>query len=545
MSRKDNLFNQVPIQKVNRSMFDLSHEVNMTGEFGKLHPCLCMEVMPGDSITDQMTAMVRLAPMLAPPFHRIDVTTHFFFVPYRLLSDHWETFITGGRTGLSEVVLPYVTPAAIFAESSSEGTMDEGSLWNNLGLPPVLEDPTLWSNQVISVLPFRAYAKIWSDYYRDPNLQDELDLDLELQGDVTVQSIAAGLLVQRDRGWQKDYFTAALPWAQRGAEVLLPLAGTVDVTYLPISSIIRSDTNVPLETDSFLGTDDNVGAPGLRGNKLAAGDLGIGSRVENIDNLEMDATTTINDFRRALAIQRWLENNARGGGRYIEQLEAHFNVRVPDFRLQRAEYLGGGKQPVQMSEVVATAQTEGAIDTPLGDMAGHGLSVGKTNRFSYRCPEHGVIIGIINVQPVSKYWQGIPKMWTKTNKFEFGWPELAHLGEQEILSKEVFFSFDFADTAENEQLFGYIPRYSEYKFMQDRVAGDFLTTLGFWTLVRNFTERPVLDAFFTTMSNDNGKEQSFDRIFAVQDGTPYLWFQLFHRISAMRPLPYFGVPKII
>lgn len=541
MNRKNNLFTSVPQNKVSRNLFDLSHEVKMSGKFGILYPVLLMDVLPGDTVRDQMTAFIRFAPMLAPVMHRIDVTTHFFFVPNRLLTDHWEDFITGGQDGTESPILPYVTPNGIIVGGGTNDYMQKGSLWDYFGLPMNLGAAD--SLQQISVLPFRAYAKIWNDYYRDPNLDNELDLDLDLQGDVSAQTVAANLFSGRNRMWEKDYFTSALPWAQRGAEVLLPLAGTGSVTYNPTSRFVKED-----------GTAGSAGAATftagtIDGNEIYSLPDGIAGtmRVENIDEVNITTSdVSINDFRRSLAIQRWLENNARGGGRYIEQIESHFNTRVPDFRLQRAEYLGGGKQPVTISQVLATAASENSgAESIVGEMAGHGISVGKSNRFTYRCKEHGWIIGILSVVPRTAYSQGIDRMWTRQDKYDHAWPELAHLGEQEVLSKEIFYDFDSAGDPANNSVFGYVPRYAEYKFKNDRIAGDFRDTLDFWHLGRFFQSRPTLVAQFTTMYDQTALEDTYRRIFAVQDGTDYLWMQLYHRLTAKRPLPYFGVPRII
>lgn len=541
MSRKGSLFNQVPVANVPRNLFNLSHEVKMSGKFGLLYPILLTDAVPGDTFRDQMTAFIRFAPMLAPVMHRIDVTTHFFFVPNRIITDYWEEFITGGQDGTAATILPYITPEALAAVPEN---MSKGSLWDYLGLPVLPTGANPASEEQLSALPFRAYAKIWNDWYRDPNLDDELDLDLEITGNVTATSIDHGMFQIRNRMWEKDYFTSALPWAQRGAEVLLPLAGTGTVTYSPTSGFYREDDTAPGTGDAafvvggnratIYSTPDGAPAPGNES----------GMRVENIDEIAItNSDVSINDFRRSLAIQRWLENNARGGGRYIEQIQSHFNVRVPDFRLQRAEYLGGGKQPVTISQVLSTANTD---DVPVGDMAGHGVSVGKSNQFTYRCQEHGWVIGIMSIVPRTAYSQGIDKMWTRQSKYDHAWPELANLGEQEILSKEIFFDFENATIpGPNNDVFGYIPRYSEYKFKNDRIAGDFRDTLDFWHLGRMFTARPVLAPEFTTMyENLTTEEETYRRIFANQDGTDYLWCQLFHRLTAKRPLPYFGVPQI-
>lgn len=545
MSRKNNLFTSVPQSKVSRNLFDLSHEVKMSGKFGILYPVLLTDVLPGDTVRDQMTAFIRFAPMLAPVMHRIDVTTHFFFVPNRLLTDHWEEFITGGQDGTESPVLPFISPAGIVGGGGSNDDMQKGSLWDYFGLP--MNNGSSDSVEQLTVLPFRAYAKIWNDYYRDPNLDPELELNEDLLGDVSTQTVAAGLMALRNRMWEKDYFTSSLPWAQRGAEVLLPLAGTGAVTYNPVSSFVREDGTAPGSgTASFAagGPQANIystvdGAP-------SPGNLSA-MRVENIDEVSITTSdVSINDFRRSLAIQRWLENNARGGGRYIEQIESHFNMRVPDFRLQRAEYLGGGKQPVTISQVLATAASESAAaESIVGEMAGHGISVGKSNRFTYRCQEHGWIIGILSVVPRTAYSQGIDRMWSRQDKYDHAWPELAHLGEQEVLSKEIFYDSANSGTAANNTVFGYVPRYAEYKFKNDRIAGDFRDTLDFWHLGRYFQSRPTLVSQFTTMYENSILEETYRRIFAVQDGTDYLWMQLFHKLTAKRPLPYFGVPKII
>lgn len=544
MSRKSQLFSQVPAPKVSRNLFDLSHEVKMSGKFGYLYPCLVVDTLPGDTFRDQMTALVRFAPMLAPVMHRIDVTTHFFFVPNRLLSDHWEDFITGGQDGLQAPVLPYITPASVLANDGDGVSMALGTLWDYLGLPPLSAVPVAGSTQQLSILPFRAYAKIWNDYYRDPNFDQELDLGLELAGDVADTYwdaiTGAGLWQIRRRGFEKDYFTACLPWAQRGAEVLMPISGIGSVTYRPATNVYTSTGGVPVADQEILTT-------GTSFMDFQGADAPLAARFENIDEVIIDESDiTINDLRRSIAIQQWLENNARGGARYVEQIQSHFNQRVPDYRLQRAEYLGGGRQPVVISEVVTTAPgdfQEGEL--PPGDLAGHGISVGKTNQFTYKCQEHGWIIGILSVMPRTAYSQGIDRMWTRSDKFDFGWPELARLGEQEVLSRELFFSFDADDDDQNTELFGYLPRYAEYKFKNDRIAGDFRSTLDIWHLGRIFSARPALDAQFTTLYEEgDATENNFRRIFSVVDGTDYLWMQLFHRMTAKRPLPYFGVPQL-
>lgn len=545
-----NLFKEVPSPKIKRNLFDLSHEVKMSGKFGYLYPILLEDALPGETWREQCIAFLRTAPLLAPIMHKVVIKTDFFFVPNRLTvgQDLWESFITGGQDGTEVPVLPYVTPFSIDDHGKAD-LMDKGTLWDYFGLP--VADSTSppaggYSTQHISAIPFRAMSKIWNDYYRDPNLNVEIDLNLETEGDQSelTSDYNMDLLA---RGWDRDMFTGALPWAQRGAEVLIPLAGqasATDVTYKD-----QSEWYTVAGADAPVGTGAlNIATSALPpsvGRTVTQNSAGNNMNLRNIDSITFEnASTTINEFRVTLAVQRWLENNARGGGRYIEQMQAHYGERVPDYRLQRAEYLGGGRQVIRISEVLSTTDT---ANVPVGDMAGHGASVGKSNRFTYRCQEHGLIIGILSVVPVPSYAsQGIPKMWTKESRYDIGFPEFAHLGEQALLSKEVFYSFDATDDDDNNLTFGYVPRYTEYKFRQDRLAGDFRDTLAFWHLSRIFTARPSLSISFVTIAEDPATaEESMRRIFAVQDGTDYLWMQLSHNLTAKRPLPYFGVPKLV
>lgn len=539
MARKNNIFTQVPVKTPKRNHFDLSHEVKMSCKMGFLYPILLKDCLPGDYFTNTSTIMSRFAPMLAPIYHRIDVTTHYFFVPDRLLWDNWEEFITGGQDGEATPVKPYTTVALLGGLDPT--LFSKGTLWDYFGLPTYNGSvPSSWSGARIGLEPFKAYAKVWNDYYRDPNFDDEIDLFTELDGAVPVNTAVSVMALKR-RGWERDYFTSALPFAQRGIEVLMPISATGTVEY--------ADTSYLIGTAAVPDGSANIGA-GLSGTiKTLQDDNGQPLRIENIESVAVNnSQVAMNDFRRALAIQTWLETNARGGARYTEQILAHFGTRVPDYRLQRAEYLGGGKQAVKISEVVSTANTEvSAVEQPLGDLAGHGISVGNTNRFSYRCQEHGWIIGIMSILPRTAYQQGIDRMWTREDKFDYAWTELAHIGEQEIINRELFFSFDADDDSDNVGTFGYIPRFSEYKFMNDRVAGDFRDDLSYWHEGRIFTSRPSLNEDFTTMDEDGyneALEQSYRRIFAVQDGSDYIWTQIYHRLHAKRPLPYFGVPKI-
>lgn len=542
MNRKDSIFTSVPSKKPTRNRYDLSHEVKTSGKFTYLYPMLLQETVPGDQFNDTTTIFLRFAPLLAPIMHRVDVITHFFFVPTRLLGGQmWESFITGGMDGTEAPVLPYITPEGIAANGPAGGAVNfaSGTLWDHFGLPVHNgAAPAAWSQEQISAYPFLAYTKIFNDWYRDPNFTVEVQLSEGTEGDMSALA-DEGWMILRRKSWRKDYFTSALAQPQRGAQVLMPLSGSGNVSFSDFMTLLKPDDTLPtaggLVVAPVTGYMQNAANEQLH--------IADGVATANITT----SGVTINDFRVALATQSWLEANARGGYRYIDQIESHFAVRVPDYRLQRAEFLGGGRQPVRISETLSNMQQDGVFNGDLGSMAGHGVSVGKTNHFSYRCQEHGFIIGIFTVIPQSNYQQGMDRLWTRKSKFDFPWPELAHLGEQSILSKEIFYSFALADHADNQTTFGYTPRYAEYKFKNDVTSGDMRTTLDYWGLTRIFTARPVLDAEFTTTdeNGDNSDEESMRRIFADQSGADYLWIQMFHKMSATRPFPYFGVPRLV
>jgi hypothetical protein len=255
-------------------------------------------------------------------------------------------------------------------------------------------------------------------------------------------------------------------------------------------------------------------------------------------NLGEGTSVTINDLRRSIKLQEWLEKNARGGARYIEQIFSHFGVKSSDARLQRVEFLGGGKTPVVISEVLQTSATQAPeiAETPLASMAGHGISVGSTHEFTKFFEEHGIVMGIMSVMPKTAYQQGTPRMFTKFDKFDYYFPEFAHLGEQEIKNKEIYTT---NDATYNEGTFGYTPRYAEYKYRESRVCGDFRSNLNFWHLGRIFSSAPNLNSAFV-----HPDPTTLNRIFAVtDDNTQHLWCQVYHDIKAIRPMPKFGVPS--
>lgn len=497
-----------------RSKFDLSSERKMSLNMAELIPIMHEEVLPGDKFRSSTELFLRFAPMLAPVMHRMNAFVHFFFVPDRIIWSEFEDFITGGRDGTLAPVHPFLE----FPIATAPDRSVNGALADYLGLPTYPTGTTMTNNMAISALPFRAYQLIYNEYYRDQNLTDPVPFSLG-SGAVSGPDLLA-ITLKRTRAWEKDYFTSALPWAQRGGVASAP----VGVDYLPQSNVIK-DSGGPSGATAL-----NSGASG--GLVDTAGTQGL--RIENIEN----ASVTINELRKANRVQEWLERNARGGARYIEQILSQFGVLSSDARLQRPEYLGGGRAPVVISEVLSNFQFSGDPDgLPQGNMAGHGISVGSGNGFSRSFEEHGRIIGILTVMPRTSYQQGIHRKWTRFDKFDYAWPAFANLGEQEVKSTEIY-QDPTLPVNTPATTFGYQERYAEYKYGQSTVHGDMRDSLAYWHEGRIFAAEPVLNESFVTCDPSH-------RIFAVTDPAVHkLYCQVYNRVSALRPLPFFGIPRL-
>jgi hypothetical protein len=405
----------------------------------------------------------------------------------------------------------------------------------------------------------RAYQLIYDDYYRDQNLEEERRQFLrapslsDVSGYTTVDD-PDNLLKLQKRAWQKDYFTSALPWAQKGeVDIPITLKRGAEV-YLDTDGYDDKQLIVDPSTGSLQPTSLKLFAGGSTGMCTGADSPTAPSVLDPNGTLKVDAEAesgTITDLRRAFKLQEWLEKQALAGSRYIETIMSHFGIRGRDARLQRPQFLGGGKIPVVISEVVqhsATSRVEvdGVTETTsaLGDLAGHAVATGKTASFKYTADEHGYIIGILSVMPETGYMQGIPRHFFKFDKFDYFWPEFAHIGEQEVKNKELFFAWnsnmEHGNTNENDSVFGYQSRYSEYKYIPNTVHGDFRGNLDTWHMARKFDTRPNLNNTFIKPGDD-----TLNRPFAVQeDANEHLWIELYHNIRAKRPMPYFGTPRL-
>jgi len=514
------LFSKVAGVRTQRSKFNLSHEKKMSMNMGDLIPIMVDEIVPGDKFKVNTEVFMRFAPMLAPIMHRVNVYTHYFFVPNRLVWDNWESFITGGTDGTEAPVHPFIQ-----AKESTKASFAKKRLTDYMNIDIMDPTETYTGTKDFSSLPLRAYQLIYNEYFRDQNLQEEIAFS---KGDGGSSESETNVLTNvRKRAWEKDYFTSALPWAQRGNPILMPMSiQGDDITYrYPATGTDHSGN--PLQGGAMeLNTDTK---------NIRAGTQEM--TIENIEAIE-NASITIEDLRKSVRLQEWLERQARGGARYIETILSHFGVRSSDARLQRPEYLSGGKQPVTISEVLQTStsayESSPVSVTPQGNMSGHGISVGAHNGFNKSFEEHGYVIGIMSVLPRTSYQNGTERHWTRKDKFDYYWPEFAQLGEQEVNNSEIKETFG----QEPDGVFGYQSRYAEYKYKQSSVHGDFRDQLNYWHLGRQFDEVPVLNEDFVQSDPDT-------RIFAVTDTTEdHLYVQIYNNISAIRPMPYFNVPTL-
>lgn len=487
------LFTLTPPAQVEKSVFDLSHEKKLTCSMGKLIPILVEEVLPGDKFTIDTQHLARCMPLVAPIMHRVNVYTHYFYVPNRILWSDWEKFISGDL--VTEVPQKNLHDLILL----------EGCLGDYMGLPT--GDMTN-ASEYVNMLPFYAYARIYNEFYRDENLCDPIlidgtDDDTLIEGDPLT------------RCWEKDYFTSCLPFAQKGDPVTM--SGTV--TYKTTA------TAIPTTQTGSLGV--------VTGGDIQAGGTDIG--ISNIDEIVI----SVEELRYATRVQRFLERLARAGSRYSEYLLGVWGVLSEDARLDRPEYIGGGKAPLVISEVLNTTGWEptmiGSQGYPaVGEMYGHGISIGNTNRAEKYCTDHGWIIGIMSIMPDTGYQQGIPKKFSRLSQLDYYIPDFAQLGEQEVLNKELYYA---PLSIANDHVFGYQSRYAEYKFGVNTVHGEFKNGLEHWHLGRIFDTCPELtDEFVNCVPTD--------RVFPESDQKTQFYVQVYNRVTASRPMPYYNDPQL-
>lgn len=506
-------FSQVPKAEIPRSSFDRSHGLKTTFDAGQLIPIFVDEVLPGDTFNLNMTGFGRLATPLHPLMDNMFLETFFFFVPNRLVWDNWEKF-NGEQTDPGDST-DYLIPT--LAGNNAYG---QGSIFDYFGLPVGRDSEEM----EVSALPFRAYNLIYNEWFRDQNLVDSLPVN---RGDGPDSSNpGANVYLLRRRGKRHDYFTSCLPWPQKGDAVSLPLSSMAPVVGEGDGSrpsVLSSPGGTLSELDTSGGVAQYLGSASSVADQLFA-DLS-------------DATAaTINDLREAFQVQKMLERDARSGTRYTEIIQAHFGVTSPDARLQRPEYLGGGSSRINISPVPQTSSTDAT--TPQGNLAGFGTVGFDRHGFTKSFTEHGHIIGLACVRADLTYQQGLNRMWSRQDRYDFYWPALAHLGEQAVLNKEIYAQGTEAD----DDVFGYQERYAEYRYKPSQITGAFRSnaaqSLDTWHLSQEFGSLPVLGKTFIE------ENPPIDRVIAVPS-EPHMIFDGYFDLKCARPMPMYSVPGLI
>lgn len=526
-SQQDSAMVQRP--DVPRSKFSGSFTRKTTFNAGLLIPFLVDEILPGDHVKYNVTAYVRLATPVFPLMDNQRIDTHFFFVPNRLVWSNWKRFMGEQVTPAQSI---NVTVPQVLIGGAGGGN-DIGSLPDYFGLPV----GNISAPIDVSALPFRAYNLIYTEWFRDENLIASPNL---LVGDAASNATdygESGLPFRRAKS--QDYFTSALPWPQKFQAPTIPILGNAPVTGLgtyPPSA--NGGANVAFyETANGTAVNYpyyNSGDDGQIYMKVAP--FGTGYRPEVYADMSAVTGVGINQLRQAFLTQQLLERDARGGTRYTEIVRSHFGVLSPDSRLQRPEYIGGGTSSLNVTPV---AQTAPSADGVVGSLGAAGTAVGQ-HRASYASTEHGYIIGILSVRSELSYNQGIPRTFSRQTRYDFYWPSLAGLGEQEILRKEIYAT----GTSDDNIVFGYQERWHEYRTRYSEVTGRFRTnaagTLAAWHLAQNFTSAPVLGKTFIQDTPPMARVLAAGGT-AAEYQQEYLGDLLIQR-EAVRPIPMFGTP---
>lgn len=555
-------FSLLPRVDISRSRFDRSASVKTTFNTGDIVPFFLEEVLPGDTFNVKTSKVVRMQTLLTPLMDNLYLDTYYFFVPNRLVWQHWKEFCGENTESAwipeTEYAMPQITSPA------STG-WEVGTIADYFGIP------TGVANLSVSALPFRAYALIMNEWFRDENLQDPLVVPVD---DATVVGVnSATFVTDVAKGGKPykaakyhDYFTSALPAPQKGPDVTIPVSqgGTYPVYGDGNALMITAGGSTRAWTSKVGGAfNDNITLSGLSGNKKPGafgednlqafnndyigvgtkGQLGLGtsSGLIAVDDGGV-SMATINQLRLAFQIQKFYERQARGGSRYTEVIRSFFGVTSPDARLQRPEYLGGNRVPININQVIQQSGTGSeSSSTPQGTVVGMSQTTDTNSDFTKSFTEHGLIIGVMVARYDHTYQQGLDRLWSRKDKFDFYWPVFANIGEQAIKNKEIYAQ----GNAEDDEVFGYQEAWAEYRYKPSRVTGEmrssYAKSLDVWHLADDYSKLPSLSAEW--IQEDSS---TVNRVLAVSNNLSAQFFaDVYVRNLCTRPMPMYSIPGLI
>ncbi len=562
------IFSTVSGFKPGKTAFNLSHTHIFDCNFGELIPVACLETLPGDVFRLNADVVGRLTSALKSPIlSQMDIVLEAFYCPTRLLMGHdanfetpvgevtWEEFISGGKDGSHIGNESFPLPRF----SGGSYTFTTSGIGDHLGVQTGVNIAA--EDEPIS-FPWRAYRWIWNEFYRDENLMDPLQVCNYLGNGSSSDST---LIAPADydkllyRCWRKDYFTSSLPFQQRGTSPALPISGVLPVSlsnhfssgfsvrngYVPDTHGSPLYRNINESGDYYTVTINNDAFWNVPNNNVANYiDMVNVEGLSGTVNLENAATFDVNQIRTAFQVQKWLERNARGGVRYTEYLRSHFGVSPSDARLQRPQFIGSCRSPWLVNEVLQTSETNTSV-TPQGNQAGQAINLSRNGLGKFKSYEYGYILIFASVVPKALYQQGIPKYLSRKHNLDFYTPEFAHLSEQPVLNKEIYYKAG----GKNNDIFGFQPIWNELRFIPSKVTGHMRTgangySFDYWHFGRNFADTPLLNADFLLIGANEQARQELMRVFAVQDENPFI-INCGLSIKALRPMPYLSEPGLI
>lgn len=538
---------------MSRSTFDRSHSVKLSFNVGDVIPFYVDEVLPGDTFKVKTSKVVRMQPLVTPIMDNIYLDTYFFFVPNRLTWSHWREF-NGENTKSAWIpTTEYEVPQL----TAPEGGWSVGTLADYFGVPTGVPGLS------VNAMPFRAYALIMNEWFRDQNLMDPLNIPID---DATVVGVNTGVYVTDvakgglpfKAAKYHDYFTSCLPSPQKGPDVTIPVGEVGPYPVVATKDMIdptkfagtglgwmmwnKGGVDEPvLKLTSYTGTGSGVpltGSDGTGGVNFPSDSGIVPANLWAIDNGSAVAAS-INQLRMAFQIQKMYEKDARGGTRYIEILKSHFGVTSPDARLQRPEYLGGNRIPVNINQIVQQSQT--TDQSPQGNPVGLSMTTDTHHDFKKSFVEHGFVIGVMVARYDHTYQQGLERFWSRKSRFDYYWPVFANIGEQAVKNKEIFAQ----GTAEDDEVFGYQEAWADYRYKPSRVAGEmrsqYAQSLDVWHLADDYEQLPAL-------SDEWIREDSsvIDRVLAVTSrNSNQMWADIYIQNCTTRPMPMYSIPGLI